>query len=107
MRVAPISLLEIYPTASLYYGDPDQPRDQREVPVAELTAILARATWQSRTTPNKGGFWLQYPDGRDLFVAIGFDLFKERGVDGQFMIRPEDRSSYREALAELTRQPRT
>lgn len=105
-RVKPISLLSEYSKATFYQDVPSPPRETREVAVDQLTPILARATWTNKTYIHKGGFWLRFPNGRELFVPIAFEFFRERDVPGTFLIRPEDFAVYRRAVEQVRQAAR-
>jgi hypothetical protein len=100
-QVQPISLLSAETDAKAFDGTPEKPRNERDVSVDALTKIMARATWTNRSLISKGGFWLRYRNGRQFFFAIGFDFFRETGVPGVFLIRPEDKASFNQVIAEI------
>jgi hypothetical protein len=90
-----------YSSATLVYGSGVGRREVGEVSVVALTPILARATWCDDWAISKGGFWLEYPNGSRIFLAIGLDFFRIDGVPGHFEIRAEDVPTYRKVIDEV------
>lgn len=107
IRVQPIGLLTDYRTAIFYSVSRETPPpDAPQVSVEKLMPILARATWTNKRPLGKGGFWLRFPNGRELCVEIGFEFFTERGVHGAFLIRSEDVAEFRRAVDEIRKAAR-
>jgi hypothetical protein len=105
VRVRPISLLSDYRTAELRQDRAAPDQAGRNVDVSALTPILARATWTNDSFFSKGGHWLRYPDGRELFMPSGFEFFRERGVPGSFLIQKEDVAGYQKAMEAIRQRP--
>lgn len=82
-------------------------QSEREVAVAGLPEMLARATWVDRHVYSKGGLWLRFPDGREVFLPFGFDFFRVAGVRGHFIVRPDDVARFRTLTRRIAEETRT
>lgn len=101
-----VQTLTPYSTATVGNQDGDIRKPTKEVSVEALTPLLVRARWIDHNVMSMGGFWITYPNGQRLFIAIGFDFFRLEGVRGHFEIRPEDIPAYRQAIDTIRKTAR-
>lgn len=89
---------------AIAFRDRDQTRKAgRKVSAADLPEILARATWVDRHGFHKGGIWLSFKEGREIFLPYGFEFFL-MGDRGHFEIRKEDSERYREIVQRIQKE---
>ena len=95
--VEPLALLEGQTNATLLReGEDNVPGEV--IGVADLSRILARATWIDEQPFHKGGHWIRFSGGTEVFIPYVIPFVMVRGTEGHFVIRPEDRKRY-EVLA--------
>ena len=102
-RLEPPSLLLGQIDATAFRDRDKERKEGRKISVVGLPEILARATWVDSHVFHKGGIWLRFAEGREIFVPYGFEFFL-MGDRGHFDIRKEDMERYREIVQRIQKE---
>jgi hypothetical protein len=102
-RLESPSLLQGQVEAVAFRGGDQERKEGRNVSVVGLPELLARATWVDGHVFHKGGIWVRFAEGREVFLPYGFDFFV-MGDRGYFEIRKEDVPKYREIVQRIQKE---
>ena len=103
-RVESLTTLQGQTEAVVFQGRDSERKDGRKVSVMGLPEILARATWVEGQHFHKGGNWMRFADGREVFLPVGFEFFVVRDTPGHFEIRKEDHEQYRAIMQRIKKE---
>ncbi|PTX90784.1 hypothetical protein [Opitutus sp. ER46] len=108
-RLESLALLQGQTEARMFDGREDRGGTAgKAVSIVGLPEIMTRATWDSRRFIHKGGHWLRFANGTEVFIPLGFEFFQVKGVPGSYVVRPEDVPAYnavRERMYRAYRAP--
>lgn len=109
VRVESLATLQGQTEAVTFSSHDRERKEGRKVSVTGLPEILARAAWVEGRPFHKGGDWVRFADGREIFLPVGFEFFFVGDTPGHFEIRKEDHQRYREIVRRIqneANQPR-
>jgi len=75
VRVESLATLQGQTEAVTFSSHDRERKEGRKVSVTGLPEILARAAWVEGRPFHKGGDWVRFADGREIFLPVGFEFF--------------------------------
>ena len=104
VRVEPLALLQGQTEAILFTSRQPEEGSGRKVSVVGLPEILSRATWVEGRPFHKGGSWVRFTDGHEVFIPVAFEFVFVKGVPGYFEIRKEDYEHYHQIVQRIRKE---